>query len=102
MVGEVETDFYAQPGQTFLLPAGSHYKEIEEILGKQSRGELQVNNEKAEFTARKIVGTVTTGESGQVWHGGVAGTAKFALAILPTRLFEWALHRNRGIYNIYH
>lgn len=100
MVGEVETQFYTHPQPRFSLPASSHYKQIEEVIGKQSRGELQVNNESAEATAKSIVNDVVSGRSGQIWRGGVAGTAKYASWILPARLFEWVLHKDRGVYDL--
>jgi hypothetical protein len=100
MVGEVETGFYAHSQVPFSLPSNSHYKQIEEIIGKQSRGELQVNNENAAVTAENIVNDVISGRRGQIWRGGVAGTAKYASWLLPARLFEWALHKDRGVYNL--
>lgn len=100
MVGEVETKIYSRSQARFSLPDHSHYKQIEEVIGKQSRGELQANNEKAEVTARNLVKDVVSGRSGQIWRGGVAGTAKYASWLLPTRLFEWMLHQNRGIYSL--
>ncbi|PSR81484.1 hypothetical protein BD289DRAFT_413058 [Coniella lustricola] len=101
MVGEVATEFYAHTQtSSFSLPKESLYQEIRDIIGKQSRGELQVDNETAESTAYKIVEDVVAGKTGQIWHGGVAGTAKYASWLLPSRLFEWILHRGRGVYDL--
>jgi hypothetical protein len=104
MVGEVATGFYAHSSATeaFVLPPGSHYKSVEAIIGKQGAGELQTNNERAEVVARNIVRDVVVGRKGQIWRGGVAGTAKYASWLLPTRLFEWVLHQGRGVYEINH
>lgn len=100
MVGEVATDFYTHSQAGFSLPDGSLYKQVERIIAKQSRGELQTNNETAQSTAAKIVRDVSAGRSGQIWHGGVAGTAKYASWLLPSRLFEWILHSGRGVYDL--
>lgn len=100
MVGEVETDFYAHNGKGFELPPDSRYKQVEEPIRKQSNGELQVNNEPASVTARNLVEDVVGGRRGQVWRGGVAGTAKYASWLVPSRLFEWALHQGRGVYEL--
>ncbi|KAI1746387.1 hypothetical protein F4680DRAFT_19764 [Xylaria scruposa] len=95
MVGEVDTGFYTHV--TFCLPEGSHYKRVQEFVRKQSFGELQTNNEPARVTARNLARDVLSGRQGQVWRGGVAGTAKYASWLLPARLFEWFLHSGRGI-----
>ncbi len=99
MIGEVETGFYGHT-KSFALPPGSHYKSIEAIIRKQSSGEMQVNNEKAGDVARNLVGDVLSGRSGQIWRGGVAGTVKYASWLVPAWLFEWALHRSRGLYEL--
>ncbi|RWA05281.1 hypothetical protein EKO27_g9822 [Xylaria grammica] len=99
MVGEVETGFYGH-ATPFSLPAGSYYKAIEATIRKQSTGELQVNNQKAEDVARSLVKEVTGGGSGQAWHGGLAGTVKYASWLVPTKIFEWLLHRNRGLSDL--
>ena len=98
MVGEIESGFYNHA--TFSLPSNSHYKSIEAIIRKQSTGEMQVNNEKASVAALNLVNDVLSGRCGQVWRGGVAGTAKYASWLAPRRLFEWVLHRNRGLYTL--
>lgn len=100
MVGEVETDFYTHVQGQDALPDTSYYKQIEDIIGKQRRGELQVSNEKAEVTARNIAKDIISGRSGQIWRGGVAGTAKYASWLLPKGLFEWLLHKDRGVYDL--
>ncbi|GAW16645.1 hypothetical protein ANO14919_060800 [Xylariales sp. No.14919] len=99
MVGEVETGFY-EHAAPFSLPASSYYKAVEATIRKQSTGELQVNNQKAEDVARSLVKEVTGGGSGQAWHGGLAGTVKYASWLVPTKIFEWLLHRNRGLSDL--
>ncbi|KAL8382495.1 hypothetical protein RB595_006325 [Gaeumannomyces hyphopodioides] len=79
MVGEVETNIYAGDGAAFSLPEDSRYKDVKETIARQARGEMQ---------------------RGKVWHGGVAGTAKYASWLLPSHLFEWILHRDRGVYKV--
>ncbi|KAK3376220.1 hypothetical protein B0T24DRAFT_618253 [Lasiosphaeria ovina] len=102
MVGEVETTLYAGTAATesFSLPAGSHYKQVEAVIGRQARGELQTSNERAEITAGNIVRDVLSGTNGPIWRGGVAGFAKYATWLMPARLFEWILHKDRGVYDL--
>ncbi|KAI0469718.1 hypothetical protein GGR56DRAFT_662043 [Xylariaceae sp. FL0804] len=96
MVGEVDTQFYNRKN-SFSLKPESRYKSIEGIIWKQSTGALQVNNETADVVAGKLVGDVVGGRRGKVWRGGVAGTARYASWLLPTSIFEWLLHRGRGL-----
>ncbi|KAK6069904.1 IBR finger domain protein (short-chain dehydrogenase) [Seiridium cupressi] len=100
MVGEIETEFYGK-GASFALPPGSHYKPAEAIIRKQGLGEMQTNNEKAEVTASNLVKDVLSGRTGKVWRGGVAGTVKYVSWMVPTKLFEWGLHRSRGLSELH-
>ncbi|KAF2172593.1 hypothetical protein M409DRAFT_49151 [Zasmidium cellare ATCC 36951] len=99
MVGEVETQIY-QSGDSYKLPEGSYYKNVEKFIVDQGAGKLQQNNEPAAKTAKSLVDDVLRGMSGQTWRGGVAGTAKIAHWLLPGRLFERMLHSNRGVYQV--
>ena len=105
MLGEVETGFYTHVvasgrGDAFALPAKSYYIPIESFIRKQSRGELQNNEEPADTTAKNLVRDVLQGKAGMVWRGGVAGTARWASWLVPSRLFEWVLHQGRGLYQL--
>ncbi|KAF3055678.1 NADPH-dependent 1-acyldihydroxyacetone phosphate reductase [Daldinia childiae] len=101
MIGEVETKIYDNAGQTDrALPTSSYYKSIKHLIFQQASGEMQVENEKAEVTAESLVRDVLSGRDGHVWRGGVAGRAKYFHWMLPERLFEWALHVHRGVYQV--
>ena len=86
MVGEIETNIY-QNCEPPILPPGSYYKSVEQYIIDQAAGKLQKQNEPLEITARNLLRDVLSGRSGQTWRGGVAGTAKLATWLLPTRLF---------------
>lgn len=86
MVGEVETKIYHN-SRPLKLPDGSYYKSVESFIVDQASGKLQKTNEKAEVTAHNLVRDVQSGRVGFTWRGGVAGTAKLASWLLPTRLF---------------
>ncbi|EAW07079.1 putative short-chain dehydrogenase/reductase [Aspergillus clavatus NRRL 1] len=86
MVGEVETKIYHN-GRSLQLPQESYYRTVQHIIADQAAGKLQKSNERADVTARNLVRDVLSGRSGFTWRGGVAGTAKLALWLLPTRLF---------------
>ncbi|KAI7773879.1 hypothetical protein LA080_009702 [Diaporthe eres] len=58
------------------------------------------HNESAEVVARNLVTDTTSGRRGQIWRGGVARMVYLALWLLPTRLFEWIVHRHRGVYDL--
>ncbi|KAJ9485201.1 hypothetical protein VN97_g8155 [Penicillium thymicola] len=90
MVGEVETKIY-QNSRPLKLPDGSYYKSVESFIVDQASGKLQKTNEKAEVTAHNLVRDVQNGRVGFTWRGGVAGTAKLASWLLPTRLFVGTL-----------
>ncbi|KAI1314093.1 hypothetical protein F5Y03DRAFT_336103 [Xylaria venustula] len=98
MVGEVATGFY-EHAAPFSLPDSSPYKAVEATIRKQSTGELHARNYQAADVARSLVKAVTEGRSGQIWHGGMAGTAKYASWLVP-KVFEWLLHRNRGLSDL--
>lgn len=99
MLGQVGTQIYAN-SPVFRLPEGSPYEKIAETIARQSRGELNLNNEPAEVTARNLVRDTIGGRRGQIWRGGMAGTVYLTLWLLPTRLFEWILHLKRGVYDL--
>ncbi|CZR50458.1 related to 1-acyldihydroxyacetone-phosphate reductase [Phialocephala subalpina] len=98
-VGEAETNIY-QIGEPPELPKGSYYLSVRQYIVDQAAGKLQKSNEPAEVTAQNLVKDVLSGKSGQTWRGGVAGTAKLASWLPPTRIFERLLHSNRGVYTI--
>ncbi|KAL4986121.1 putative short-chain dehydrogenase/reductase [Aspergillus falconensis] len=101
MVGEVETNIYANANnEPFKLPSNSYYRCVESFIQDQAAGKLQTQNEPVQITARNLVKDVLSGKSGQIWRGGVAGTARLALWLLPGRLFEWMMHSNRGVYKV--
>ncbi|KAL5044093.1 hypothetical protein BDW71DRAFT_216045 [Aspergillus fruticulosus] len=88
MVGEVETNIYANANnEPFKLPSNSYYRCVESFIQDQAAGKLQTQNEPVQITARNLVKDVLSGKSGQIWRGGVAGTARLALWLLPGRLF---------------
>lgn len=99
MLGQVGTQIYAN-SPLFQLPEGSPYEKIADTIARQSRGELNLNNEPAEVTARNLVRDTIDGRRGQIWRGGMAGTVYLTLWLLPTRLFEWILHLKRGVYDL--
>lgn len=99
MLGEVESKIYTKK-RAFHLPEKSYYRCIEDIITKQSSGAMQTSNEQPDMVARNLVQDVLKGRKGQVWRGGVAGTAKYASWLLPTRLFEIILHNSRGVYHV--
>lgn len=99
MVGAIGTEIYTKYEMT--LPADSWYKPIEDIIAKQAHGELQEPaNEPADVTARKIVHDTLSGRHGKIWHGGEAGAASVGSWLLPTRILEWFLHQQRGLYQL--
>lgn len=99
MLGQVSTQMYAN-SPLFQLPEGSPYEKIAETIARSSRGELNLNNEPAELTARNLVRDTISGRRGQIWRGGLAGTVYLTLWLLPTRLFEWIVHLKRGVYDL--
>lgn len=99
MLGQVSTQMYANTA-AFHLPEGSSYDKIAGIIASQNRGELNLNNEPAEVTARNLVRDTISGRRGQIWRGGLAGTVRLTLWLLPTRLFEWIVHLKRGVYDL--
>ncbi|KAI6084565.1 putative short-chain dehydrogenase/reductase [Hypoxylon rubiginosum] len=103
MVGEMSTNIYdhVDSGEGFSpsLPKESWYKPVEDIIRAQGRGQLQLNNEDPRITAQNLVNDTLGGKRGKTWRGGVAGFASVASWLLPGRLFEWILHKDRGVYN---
>lgn len=99
MLGQVRTQIYANT-PPFRLPEGSPYETIAATIARQDSGALNHNNEPADVAARNLVRDVFGGRTGQVWRGGLAGTVRLALWLVPRRLFEWILHSNRGIYDL--
>ncbi|KAI1098448.1 putative short-chain dehydrogenase/reductase [Jackrogersella minutella] len=99
MVGAVRTQIYAH--NKMVLPQNSYYKPIEDIIGKQARGELQEPfNEPPDVTARNIVRDTLSGRRGKIWRGGEAGAASVGSWLLPTSFLEWFLHQKRGLYEL--
>lgn len=96
MVGQVSTQLYDNAPDV-TLPKSSWYRLVEGVIKKQSRGEMQLNNEPVEKTARNLVQDTMGGRSGKIWRGGEAGTASVGSWLLPTRVLEWILHQGRGI-----
>ncbi|XXG94899.1 hypothetical protein Hte_001158 [Hypoxylon texense] len=112
MVGEMATRFYRRAAGAGAgggeeeegsplraLPEGSWYKPVEDIIRAQARGELQLNNEDPRVTAQNLVNDTLGGKRGKTWRGGVAGFASVATWLMPGKLFEWILHKDRGVYN---
>lgn len=99
MLGQVKTQIYTNT-PVFYLPEGSPYEKIASAIARQDSGEMNLNNESAEVTARNLARDVMSGRSGKIWRGGLAGTVALALWLLPTRLFEWVVHLNRGVYDL--
>ena len=100
MVGEVDTQIYANATTPPSLPSTSYYSNVKDIIFQQGTGQLQAENEKAEVTAANLVKDVLSGRDGHVWRGGVAGRAKYASWLMPERLFERLLHASRGVYQV--
>lgn len=99
MVGAIGTQIYSK--DEMILPAGSWYQPIEEIIRKQAEGKLQEpNNEPIDITARNIVRDTLRGRRGKIWRGGEAGAASIGSWLLPTRFLEWLLHQQRGLYEL--
>jgi len=86
MIGEVQTKIY-QNSETPKLPEGSYYSYVAKFIFDQGAGVMQRNNEDANVTAKNLVKDVLNGSRGQVWRGGIAGTARLASWLLPTRVF---------------
>lgn len=86
MIGEVQTKIY-QNSETPKLPEGSYYSSVAKFIFDQGAGVMQRNNEDANVTAKNLVKDVLNGSRGQVWRGGIAGTARLASWLLPTRVF---------------
>ncbi|KAI1780231.1 putative short-chain dehydrogenase/reductase [Hypoxylon cercidicola] len=103
MVGEMSTRIYdhvdSEDGFPPSLPEGSWYKPVEDIIRAQGRGQLQLNNEDPRITAQNLVNDTLGGKRGKTWRGGVAGFASVASWLMPGKLFEWILHKDRGVYN---
>lgn len=99
MLGQVGTQIYANT-PAFHLPEGSPYEKIAGTITNSSKGDLNHNNESAEAVARNLVRDTINGRRGQIWRGGLARTVYLALWLLPTRLFEWIVHLQRGIYDL--
>lgn len=99
MVGAIGTQIYTK--DEMILPADSWYAPIEGVIRKQAQGKLQEpNNESIEITAGNIVRDVLNGRRGKIWRGGEAGTASIGSWLFPTRLVEWLLHQQRGLYEL--
>ncbi|KAL4910876.1 hypothetical protein BDW74DRAFT_172335 [Aspergillus multicolor] len=99
MVGEVETNIYAHNEPSKLLEK-SYYRCVESFIADQAAGKMQTHNEPVDVTARNLVGDVLRGFSGKTWRGGVAGTARITLWLLPGRLFERIMHSSRGVNKV--
>ncbi|KAI1412491.1 putative short-chain dehydrogenase/reductase [Hypoxylon sp. FL1857] len=99
MVGAINTQIYTKTET--VVPRGSYYSPIEDIITKQARGELQEpNNEPVDITARNVVRDTLSGRHGKIWRGGEAGAASIGSWLLPTPFLEWFLHRQRGLYQL--
>ncbi|KAG8407724.1 putative secondary metabolism biosynthetic enzyme [Metarhizium acridum] len=99
MVGAIGTQLYN--GHEVSLPPDSYYKPIEQIIKKQSRGEMQAPfSEPVDVTARNLVKDTLRGRRGQIWRGGEAGRASVLSWLLPTKLREKILHAERGLYQL--
>lgn len=99
MLGQVSTQIYANT-PPFHLPEGSPYEKIAGVIATQDKGELNSKNESAEIAAKNLVMDTIKGRSGKIWRGGLAGIIWLTLWLLPTRLFDWILHLNRGVYDL--
>ncbi|KAG6355142.1 hypothetical protein INS49_004223 [Diaporthe citri] len=99
MLGQVSTQMYDNT-PAFYLPEGSPYEKIAGTITSSSTGALNRNNEPAEVVARNLVRDTISGRRGQIWRGGLARTVYLALWLLPTRLFEWIVHLQRGVYDL--
>lgn len=99
MLGQVSTQIYANT-PPFHIPEGSPYEKVAGVIASQDKGELNLNNESAEIAAKNLVLDTMKGRRGKIWRGGLAGTIWLTLWLLPTRLFEWVVHLNRGVYDL--
>lgn len=99
MVGAMATQLYES--HEVSLPPDSYYHSIEEIIQRQSRGEMQKPfNEPVDVTARNLVQDTLSGRRGQIWRGGEAGRASILSWLVPTVLRERILHAERGLYQL--
>ena len=78
------------------LPENSHYQPIADALRKMTEGEFDELRETPLTTGRSIVNDVLAGRTGQIWHGGNAGTVGWTWWLLPRRMFDRLLKQSKG------
>ncbi|KAK7754269.1 hypothetical protein SLS62_003847 [Diatrype stigma] len=84
MTGIVNTHFHANEPD-FILPEGSRYEPIKEIVTSWATGESKPSGGSAEQFAESILGDIVgDGKGGVVWRGRYAGSTRFFVNWLPT------------------
>ncbi|PYI05887.1 putative short-chain dehydrogenase/reductase [Aspergillus sclerotiicarbonarius CBS 121057] len=94
VLGEVESKVYSN-GLTPKTPVSPYYQSARQCISNGAAGKFVITNESAEICARHVVSDMLSGQSGQIWRGGSAGTVKWANRLLPGWLFvRWMVIRD--------
>lgn len=83
MTGAVTTNFFANAPE-YHLPLTSRYMPVETHIADLAKGHDPNVTVTVEHYAQKVVGDVLGGASGQIWRGGMATVARWAVMVLPT------------------
>lgn len=75
MLGNIESNFHVNDSWQPMAES-SRYKSVEPQIAKVAEGEIGVKRERVEDFARRFVGDVLSGTSGQVWIGAKAQTVR--------------------------
>lgn len=86
MLGNIESNFHANDSWQGLLPESSRYKSVEAQISKSAEGKVGPKKEKVDDLARRLVGDILSGTSGQVWRGAMAQTVRVLAYHAPTRV----------------
>ncbi|KAL8723688.1 MAG: hypothetical protein Q9181_007229 [Wetmoreana brouardii] len=75
MLGSVDSNFHANDSWQ-VLPESSRYKTVESQIAKTAEGKIGPKKEKLDDFARRFVGDILKGGSGQIWRGAMAQTVR--------------------------
>ena len=85
MLGNIESNFHDNDFWRGI-PESSRYKSVESQIAKTAKGEGGPELEKAKDFAKRFVGDILSGTSGQVWRGAKAQTVRFIGHYAPMRV----------------
>ncbi|KAI0490293.1 NAD(P)-binding protein [Xylaria cf. heliscus] len=99
MGGIITSKFHVNDsGTDFKLPEGSRYESIQNVIGGWATGKSKPIGMTAEVFAEHILeDVVSSKESGVVWRGPNAGSAKFAKWLMPTSFIDSSVSKGQGL-----